>query len=138
MNNFYFFFKYLFTRPVISISLLYLLYFIYEVILNKTMYEHYNKWSFVENRNRTNIFLSDQISKNVSVSIFLPPFYKELYPLINNLNDIYDLYKATSNKFDVVFYDTIDSYICDNKDLFYNSSYLIKERAIVFSNKLHN
>lgn len=69
MNNYFLFFKYLFVRIAILITILYFFDFFCKLILNKTNYEPYNQWNFVENKNRTNdyyetIIIGSSIASN--------------------------------------------------------------------------
>jgi hypothetical protein len=81
-------------------------------------------------------FLQNSKKLNIKVILVYPPLFIEYQYLIINREEIMNLYKQFTKKYDLIFLDYSNDPISYNKSLFYNANHLNAEGSEIFSKKL--
>ncbi len=86
--------------------------------------------------NLFNQFLLETKEKNIKVVLVYTPEYVDGQKFVKNRNEIINIYKDFSKKYNLLFFDYSNDDISAQKELFYNSLHLNKKGAEIFTRKL--
>jgi len=82
------------------------------------------------------VFLSECDSSNIKLILVFPPVYKEGQIFVSNWDEVIDIFKQYSNKYDVPLFDYSNDTLSFQKEYFYNSGHLNRNGAELFTRKL--
>lgn len=82
------------------------------------------------------LFIHTETQKGTKIVIVFPPTLAELERYMLNRNEIINLFKSVSEKYNITFLDYSDSDFTMRKELFYNSNHLNKKGSELFSRRL--
>ncbi|GHV59395.1 hypothetical protein FACS1894182_13450 [Bacteroidia bacterium] len=83
-------------------------------------------------------FLSDCKSKNIQVILVFTPIYFKAAEFIKNKEEVMDIFRCFSQKYDIPFLDYSRDSLCYDTAYFYNAWHLNKEATELFSLQLAN
>ena len=83
-----------------------------------------------------NKFLSECKLNDITVILVYTPEYIDGQNFVKNREEIIKIYNDYSNKYDLLFLDYSDDYLCAQKEYFYNASHLNKKGSEIFTRKL--
>lgn len=81
-------------------------------------------------------FIKECISTNIELILVYTPEYIEGQNFVTNRKEVIDIYTTFSKKYNILFLDYSKNSICNDRDLFYNSSHLNKLGSEIFSKEL--
>lgn len=82
------------------------------------------------------LFLKECLNNNIRLVLVYTPEFMAGQKFVSNRNDVINIYRELSKKYNIPFMDFSADSISYNKNFFYNASHLNKEGAEIFTSKL--
>jgi hypothetical protein len=81
-------------------------------------------------------FIAECIKDKIKIVLVYTPEYIDGQHYVKNRTEIIDLFEKISQKYNIKYFDYSNDEICNNKNLFYNSTHLNKTGSEIFTTKL--